>query len=146
MNKLPKPGEAGETSESPEDNQGLILDFAQQIASMENNIWHLPEGDGVKKRIERAIKKMRATFKSLGYDMPKLLGTEVSDNQILEINADYPSVETIVLGSIDGSVNDDVNVETGRLIREAGYTAHLKSDSEIYSGGVDLFCSGLNFY
>ena len=85
MNKLPKPGEAGDTSQNPEDNQGLILDFAQQIASMENNIWHLPEGDGVRKRIERATKKMRDTFKSLGYDMPKLLGTEVSDNQIIEI-------------------------------------------------------------
>jgi hypothetical protein len=85
MNKLPKPGEAGDASQNPEDNQGLILDFAQQIASMENNIWHLPEGDGVRKRIERATKKMRATFKSLGYDMPKLLGTEVSENQIIEI-------------------------------------------------------------
>ena len=28
---------------------------------------------------------MRETFKSLGYDMPKLLGTEVSENQIIEI-------------------------------------------------------------
>ena len=85
MNKLPKPGEAGDTSQSPEDNQGLILDFAQQIASMENNIWHLPEGDGVRKRIERATKKMRDTFKSLGYDMPELLGTEASENQIIGI-------------------------------------------------------------
>ena len=85
MNKLPKPGEAGDASQNPEDNQGLILDFAQQIASMENNIWHLPEDDKVRKRIERATKKMRETFKSLGYDMPKLLGTEVSENQIIEI-------------------------------------------------------------
>ena len=85
MNKLPKPGEAGDASQNPEDIQGLILDFAQQIASMENNIWHLPEGDGVRKRIERATKKMRDTFKSLGYDMPKLLGTEVSDNQNIVI-------------------------------------------------------------
>ena len=85
MNKLPKPGEAGETSDSPENNQGLILDFAQQIASMENNIWHLPEGDGVRKRIERATKRMRETFLSLGYDMPELLGTEVSENQIIGI-------------------------------------------------------------
>ena len=85
MNKLPKPGEAGDTSQNPEDNQGLILDFAQQIASMENNIWHLPEGDGVRKRIERATKRMRETFLSLGYDMPELLGTEVSENQIIGI-------------------------------------------------------------
>lgn len=85
MNKLPKPGEAGDTSKNPEDNHGLILDFAQQIATMENNIWHLPEDDRVRKRIGRATIRMRETFKSLGYDMPKLLGTEVSDNQIIEI-------------------------------------------------------------
>ena len=85
MNKLPKPGEAGDTSKNPEDNHGLILDFAQQIASMENNIWHLPEGDGVRKRIERATKRMRETFLSLGYDMPELLGTEASENQIIGI-------------------------------------------------------------
>jgi len=63
-------------------------------------------------------------------------------NQILEINSTYPEVKTIVLGFISGSLNDDINVETGRLIRLAGYGTHLKSDSEIYSGGVDLFCSG----
>ena len=101
MNKLPKPGEAGDASQNPEDNQGLILDFAQQIASMENNIWHLPEGDGVRKRIERATKKMRDTFKSLGYDMPKLLGTEVSENQIIEIknrkeNLSIPAGKVII--------------------------------------------------
>ena len=28
---------------------------------------------------------MRDTFMSLGYEMPKLLGTEVSDNQTIEI-------------------------------------------------------------
>jgi hypothetical protein len=85
INKLPKPEEGGDSAPSPLDNQGLILDFAQQIASMENNIWHLPEDDRVRKRIERATKKMRETFMSLGYEMPKLMGTEVSDNQIIEI-------------------------------------------------------------
>jgi len=80
LSELPKPDNGG-----PADNQGLILDFAQQIASMENNIWHLPEDDKVRKRIEKATKKMRDTFKSLGYDMPNLMGTEVSDNQIIEI-------------------------------------------------------------
>jgi len=63
-------------------------------------------------------------------------------NQIIAINANHPNVKTIVLGIIEGSMNDEVNVETGRLIREAGYATHLKSNSEIYSGGVDLFCSG----
>jgi len=79
LSELPNPDKGGLAS------QGLILDFAQQIASMENNIWHLPEDDKVRRRIEKATKKMRDTFKSLGYDMPNLMGTEVSDNQIIEI-------------------------------------------------------------
>ena len=83
LKELSHAGEDGVSN--PQDNQGLILDFAQQIASMENNIWHLPEHDRVRKRIERATKKMRHTFMSLGYEMPNLLGTEVSDNQTIEI-------------------------------------------------------------
>lgn len=83
LSELSNPAEDGVSN--LQDNQGLILDFAQQIASMENNIWHLPDNDRVRKRIERATKKMRDTFMSLGYEMPKLLGTEVTDNQIIEI-------------------------------------------------------------
>ena len=83
LKELSHAGEDGVSN--PQDNQGLILDFAQQIASMENNIWHLPEHDRVRKRIERATKKMRHTFMSSGYEMPNLLGTEVSDNQTIEI-------------------------------------------------------------
>ncbi len=64
-------------------------------------------------------------------------------NQILEINSKHPEVSKIVLALVDGSVNDDVNVLTGRLIRQAGYTTVVKSNSKIYSGGVDLYCSGL---
>ncbi len=63
-------------------------------------------------------------------------------NQILDINEFHPTVDKIVLGEIDGSVNDDINVLTGRLIREAGYTTVVKATSKIYSGGVDLYCSG----
>jgi len=83
LKELSHAGEDGVSN--PQTNQGLILDFAQQIASMENNIWHLPVDDSVRKRIERSTKKMRDTFMSLGYEMPKLLGTEVSDNQTIEI-------------------------------------------------------------
>ena len=84
---------------SPADNKGLILDFAQQIASMENNIWHLPEKDRVRKRIEKATKKMRDSFKSLGYEMPQLMGTEVSDNQIIEIK-NRAEDSTIPIGKV----------------------------------------------
>lgn len=54
----------------------------------------------------------------------------------------HPEVDTLVLQLIDGSVDDTINVETGRLIREAGLTTVVPADGEIYSGGVDLFAAG----
>lgn len=69
------------------------------------------------------------------------LGT-LTYNQVIEINKNHPEVDVIELELIDGSDNDEINVQTGRLIRKAGYTTHVSSNSEIYSGGVDLFCSG----
>lgn len=63
-------------------------------------------------------------------------------NQLLEINKKYPEVNTFVLAIIEGSINDEVNMETGRLLRKAGYGTHLLTDSQIFSGGVDLFCAG----
>tara|TARA_B110001469_G_scaffold126636_1_gene144845 strand:- start:5023 stop:6060 length:1038 start_codon:yes stop_codon:yes gene_type:complete len=94
LSELPKPDDGGLAS------QGLILDFAQQIASMENNIWHLPEKDRVRRRIEKSTKSMRDTFKSLGYDMPKLLGTEILDGQALDIR----------------NLNEDPSIEKGKRV------------------------------
>lgn len=54
----------------------------------------------------------------------------------------HPEVDTIVLADVPGSVNDEVNVETGRLIRAAGLATHVPADGAIYSGGVDLFVAG----
>lgn len=71
-----------------------------------------------------------------------VLGTNTY-NQVLEVNASSPNVKTFILIDIDGSENDDVNVNTGRLIREAGYGTHVPSNGTIASGGVDLFTSGV---
>ncbi len=63
-------------------------------------------------------------------------------NQILDLNRDERNVHTLLLNIVPGSINDEVNEETGRLIREAGYTTWVKSTSVVESGGVDLFCAG----
>lgn len=74
----------------------------------------------------------------------KINGTlgSITYNKILDLNAIHKNVHTILFEEIEGSVNDDINVETGRLIRKAGYTTALNTNSKIYSGGVDLFCAG----
>ncbi len=66
----------------------------------------------------------------------------VTYNQILDLNHNKHDINTLLLGEIDGSIDDATNEKTGRLFGEAGYTIWVNSNSEIYSGGVDLLCSG----
>ena len=56
---------------------------------------------------------------------------------------DNPNVDTIVLGNLNGSVDDEINVETGRMIRAKGLNTKVLANSEIASGAVDLFASGV---
>jgi hypothetical protein len=69
------------------------------------------------------------------------LGT-ITYLQIKNLIANHPNVKTLVLENVPGSVNDFVNMHTGRLIKEAGLNTKVLYNSKIASGGVDLFCSG----
>ncbi|WGK69029.1 hypothetical protein P0082_11170 [Candidatus Haliotispira prima] len=62
--------------------------------------------------------------------------------QFRDLIKNHPEVKTIVLQDVPGSMNDAVNMHTGRIIREAGLTTMVEADSVISSGGVDLFCAG----
>jgi hypothetical protein len=69
------------------------------------------------------------------------LGT-ITYSQIKNIIDNHKNVKTIVLTQVDGSINDAVNMHTGRILREAGLNTKVLADSNIASGGVDLFCAG----
>lgn len=69
------------------------------------------------------------------------LGT-ITYKQIKQLKEKFPEVDKIVFKDVPGSVNDDVNMHTGRLIRKYGYSTITTSESEVFSGGVDLFCAG----
>jgi hypothetical protein len=71
------------------------------------------------------------------------LGT-ITYSQIKDLIKNHPKIKTIVMTKISGSVNDAVNMHTGRLLHENGFTTKVLSDSDIASGGVDLFCAGKN--
>ncbi len=66
----------------------------------------------------------------------------ITYSQIKNLIKNNSKVKTIVMTHIPGSVNDAVNVHTGRLLHENGFTTKVLSDSDIASGGVDLFCAG----
>jgi len=64
--------------------------------------------------------------------------------QIQDLINDSPEVTTLLLQKMYGSVNDDINSHTGRLIRNAQLTTKVEKNSRIYSGAVDLFASGFD--
>lgn len=53
-----------------------------------------------------------------------------------------PQVQTVVLMDMPGSVDEVAVHETGYFIRQRGLDTHLTSQSEVYSGAVDLFLAG----
>jgi len=62
--------------------------------------------------------------------------------QIKELIKNHPEIKTLVFENIPGSMNDPVNMHTGRLIRKGGFKIIVPKGSEVASGGVDLFCAG----
>lgn len=64
--------------------------------------------------------------------------------QLNDLINNQPAVKTLLLQSIGGSLNDDINMHTGRLIRNAQLNTKVEATSKIYSGGVDLYAAGFS--
>jgi hypothetical protein len=62
--------------------------------------------------------------------------------QINDLIQNNPKVTTLELQQIDGSINDGINMHTGRLIRNAQLTTLIPKNGDVNSGGVDLFAAG----
>ena len=63
--------------------------------------------------------------------------------KLRDMIATRPEIERIVFGDVQGSLEDDINFHTGRMIREAGLDTHVPADGSTVSGGVDLFIAGV---
>jgi len=61
-------------------------------------------------------------------------------NEVIEEN---PSITTLVEVDVPGSLDDETMYQLVYRVRELGLNTHLRSDSRIYSGGVDLFLGGV---
>ncbi len=57
---------------------------------------------------------------------------------------DNPQVHTLVLMKMPGTQDGETNTKIARLIRQRGLNTHLRTNSVIASGAVDLFIAGQN--
>jgi hypothetical protein len=69
---------------SNNDAEKIIFEVADEITTMENNMFRMENSSGVK-RIKRAINNIRNNFNKMGYDIKELIGTNVVDGDIIEI-------------------------------------------------------------
>ena len=53
-----------------------------------------------------------------------------------------PEIRTLLLRTIDGSVDDEANLVFSRAVRELGFDTVVPSDGMVASGGTDLFLAG----
>lgn len=59
-----------------------------------------------------------------------------------KITAENPHIKTLILQLINGSVDDDANLELSRMVYDAGFTTVVPYDGLVASGGTDLFLAG----
>jgi len=64
-------------------------------------------------------------------------------DQFVSIHKANPNITTLVEHTVGGSLDDDTMIKLAYYVREQGLNTELVSDSEIYSGGVDLFLAGV---
>lgn len=88
--------------------------------------------------------QLDTTISSVVGDTLYLSGTMNSRtfDEIADVISENPQLTRVEIGEIDGSIDDNVTLETGLLIHESGLDTHLTTDSFIESGGVDIFCAG----
>lgn len=64
----------------------IVLELSRHIVNIENNLSKMNAEDGGVKRISRAIQKIHDSFKTHDYELTPLLGAELRDGQIIEID------------------------------------------------------------
>jgi hypothetical protein len=86
----------GENSE--EETLKSVKMVADEITTMENNIYQMDQSTKGLNRIVRAIKNLRNNFKVMGYDIPLLLGNEFNDGDIMDVMKEDENDPTIEKG------------------------------------------------
>ena len=95
--------EVSNETNSKDETLKFLKIVVDEIMTMENNIYQMTEDEknsrGLK-RIIRAIRNLRNNYRTMGYDIPQLLGTEWKEGDVIEIVSELP----------------DENIEKGKRI------------------------------
>tara|TARA_R110002074_G_scaffold8175_16_gene34220 strand:+ start:1728 stop:2300 length:573 start_codon:yes stop_codon:yes gene_type:complete len=68
--------------------------------------------------------------------------TSRTPSNFARILTENPQIRTLVQTQVDGSIDGEATIAMGYRVRALGLGTHLRSDSIVDSGGVDLFLAG----
>jgi len=97
----------------------MVIEFAKQIISMENNLTSIDPGDKSFRRIKRAIEKMHNTLKIMNYEITPLLDANIKEGHIIEIDHQ----------------EDDESIESGKRIVYNVIKAEIHYKNELLQRG-----------
>ena len=84
---------------------------------------------------------------SFGVSGDAAIMTGVIDSNIGEklqtLFDEHPEIKTIILQNVEGSVDDEANLEAARRVRERGLNTRIPGDGMVASGGTDFFLAGV---
>lgn len=62
--------------------------------------------------------------------------------KVLRLIHEHPSVRTIVMASVPGSIDDEANLRAARYVRKFGFQTVVRNNGSVASGGTDFFLAG----
>lgn len=122
------------------------------VAEQENIIYHgkLVNQDGIETDFEMSINEALISGGTSQFKVKEnsaILIGELGTNTYVQLSTlieNNPKVDTIVIKAVNGSLNDEINMHTGNLLRNSGLNTKIPNNGYAYSGGVDLFAAGVN--
>ena len=66
----------------------------------------------------------------------------MTPGKVLRLRLKHPKVDTIEMGIVPGSIDDEANVRAAGYVRAYGFATRLNAQSSIASGGTDFFLAG----
>ncbi|SON52465.1 hypothetical protein [Vibrio tapetis] len=122
------------------------------ITEQENIVYHgkLVNQKGTETDFEMSINEALISGGTSQFSIEEnraILTSELGTNTYVQLSnlvERNPNVDTIVIKAVNGSLNDEINMHTGNLLRNSGLNTTIPNNGYAYSGGVDLFAAGVN--
>ncbi len=88
-----------------------------------------------------SIERTRLTVENNTLYMDGLINSK-TPKQFKKIFSKYPNIDTLVMKEVEGSVDDEANLEVAEWVSKKELTFVLQPKSIIASGGTDFFLAG----